>query len=81
MQLSTSTQGLSSSTQGLSSSLKTAIKKSGLSNYALSGLTGVDQSVLNRFMAGSRDITLDTASKIAAALGGELKFRKGKVPA
>lgn len=72
---------LSTSKQDLSASLKTAIEKSGLSNYALSGLSGVNQSVLNRFTSGQRDITLDTAGKIAAALGAELKLRKGKVPA
>ena len=69
---------LSTSKQDLSAALKAAIEKSGLSNYAISGLSGVDQSVLNRFTSGERDITLDTASKIAAALGAELRVKKAR---
>lgn len=65
-------------TTSLSTSLKLAIEKSGHSNYALSQLSGVSQSVLNRFTSGQRDITLDTAGKIAAALGAELKIQKGR---
>ena len=64
---------LSTSKPDLSAALKAAIEKSGLSNYALSGLSGVNQSVLNRFTTGERDITLETAGKIAAALGLQLK--------
>lgn len=70
---------LSTSKPDLSAALKRAIENSGLTNYALSGLSGVSQSVLNRFTSGQRDITLETAGKIAAALGAELKLRKGKV--
>lgn len=61
------------STTDLSEALKAAIEKSRLSNYAISQLSGVNQSVLTRFTGGQRDITLDTASKIAAALGLCLK--------
>ncbi len=63
-------------TQNLTGALKTAIEKSGLSNYALSQLSGVSQSVLNRFTSSERDITLGTASKIAAALALELRLKK-----
>jgi plasmid maintenance system antidote protein VapI len=64
---------VSTSKQDLSAALKRAIEKSGYTNYALSGLSGVNQSVLNRFTTGERDITLETAGKIAAALGLTLK--------
>lgn len=64
---------VSTSKQDLSAALKRAIEKSGYTNYALSGLSGVNQSILNRFTTGERDITLETAGKIAAALGLTLK--------
>lgn len=60
----------------LSAALKLAIEKSGHTNYSLSQLSGVSQSVLNRFTSGQRDITLETAGKIAAALGAELRVKK-----
>jgi len=63
-------------TTSLSTSLKLAIEKSGHTNYQLSKLSGVSQGVLSRFTSGERDITLDTASKIAAALGAELRVKK-----
>ena len=69
---------VSTSKPDLSAALKAAIENSGYSNYALSGLSGVSQSVLNRFTNGERDITLDTASKIAAALGAELRVKKAR---
>lgn len=71
---------ISTSTSDLSEALKRAIENSGLSNYAISGLSGVDQSVLNRFVNGERDITLETASKIATALGAELKLKRKATP-
>ena len=64
---------ISTSKPDLSASLKTAIENAGYTNYALSAMTGVSQSVLNRFISGERDITLETASKIATALDLELK--------
>lgn len=67
---------VSTSTQDLSAALKAAIEKAGHTNYALSQLSGVSQSVLNRFTGGERDITLSTAAKIAAALGAELKLKR-----
>ena len=69
---------VSTSKQDLSAALKAAIEKSGLSNYAISQLSGVSQSVLNRFTSGERDITLSTAGKIAAALGAELRVKKAR---
>lgn len=57
----------------LSESLRKAIEKAGYSNYALAQLSGVSQSVLSRFLSGERDINLETAGKIAAAIGLELR--------
>lgn len=65
-------------TISLSESLRKAIEESGYSNYALSHLTGVSQSVLNRFVSGERDITLGTASKIAVVIGAELKTKAAR---
>ena len=69
---------ISTVTTGLSAALKQAIEKSGHTNYALSQLSGVSQGVLSRFTSGERDITLDTAGKIAAALGAELRVKKAR---
>lgn len=57
-------------------SLKQAIDDSGHTIYGLAQITGISQSVLHRFVDGERDITLETAGKIAAALGAELKVKK-----
>lgn len=65
-------------TISLSDSLKLLIEQSGYSNYQLSHLTGVSQSVLNRFVSGERDITLGTASKIAVVIGAELRTKAAR---
>lgn len=52
--------------------LKKAIKESELSNWKLAQVAKVDQGVISRFMAGERDLKLETAAKIVAALGMEL---------
>jgi len=48
--------------------LRRAIKKSFLSQYAISQLTKVDQGVISRFVRGERDIKLQTAARIAKVL-------------
>ena len=59
--------------------LKAAIKKSGLTHYALGKEAGVAPSVIDRFMveagSGERggDLRISTAAKIAAAMGLELR--------
>ena len=52
--------------------LKKAIRESELSNWKLAQVAKVDQGVISRFMAGNRDLMLETAAKIADALGMEL---------
>jgi plasmid maintenance system antidote protein VapI len=53
--------------------LRQAIHQSGQTQYAIAQSVGVDQSVISRFMAGQRDVTLATAAKLAEHLGLELR--------
>ena len=48
--------------------LRAAIDRSGKSRYALAKETGVDESVINKFMGGT-DIRLETAGKLMEAVG------------
>lgn len=59
--------------QSMSDSLKQAAKESGLTDYRISKMTGVHASVIGRFLKGERSITLETAGKIAEAVGLELR--------
>lgn len=59
----------------IESQLRQAILKAKLSRYALAKATGVSQAVLSRFVSGQRTLTLETAAKLAVALGLELKPR------
>lgn len=65
-------------TMSLSEALKLMIEQSGYSNYQLSKLSGVSQAVLSRFTTGERDVTLETASKLASVLKAELRISKGR---
>ena len=56
----------------ISDQLKKAIRESELSNWKLAQVAKVDHGVISRFMAGERDLMLETAAKIANALGMEL---------
>jgi DNA-binding phage protein len=58
----------------LAEQLREAIAASGMSSYALARESGVDSGIIVRFLAGERDVTLSTASKIAAAVG--VRFTK-----
>ncbi len=61
--------------------LRTAIRKSGMSLYAIAKATGttdedrVDADSISRFVRGATDLRLATADKIAAVLGLELRKR------
>ena len=55
--------------RGLAHQLRAAIEARGLTNYAIGHLAGVDPGVVSRFMADQRDIRLETADRIAGALG------------
>ena len=56
--------------------LRRAILNAPISRYALSRVTGVAEGVLSHFVNRNRSITMDTAAKLAAALGLELKPTK-----
>jgi transcriptional regulator with XRE-family HTH domain len=53
----------------LSGILKAAIKTSGKTVYRIAQESGVAHPVILRFMSGERDIRLETAEKLADALG------------
>ena len=53
----------------LADELKQAITDSGLTAYALAKRAGTSPDVITRFVSGERDLRLETAGKIAAALG------------
>ena len=52
----------------LATALKSAIRDASMSRYEIAHASGVSQSVITRFVNNKRDITLTTASKIAAVL-------------
>ena len=49
--------------------LRQALTNSGKTSYQLKAETGVNHGVILRFMKGERDIRLETAEKLAAAVG------------
>ena len=66
------------SKKGLEHQLRQAIIKSGLSQYELGDLSGVNRAQINRFVRGERTLTLESAEKIVDALGLELKPKAHK---
>jgi transcriptional regulator with XRE-family HTH domain len=54
---------------GLSYQLREIIGSRGLSGYAVAHLAGLDPGVVSRWLAGKRDVRLETADAIATALG------------
>lgn len=49
--------------------LRQALTNSGKTSYQLMAETGVNHGVILRFMKAERDIRLETAEKLAAAVG------------
>ena len=49
--------------------LRQAMKDSNLSRYAIAQQSGINQSVLSRFASGERGLTVETAERLAHALG------------
>lgn len=56
-------------TAGLAAALKSAIEQSALTSYALGKASGVAPIVIDRFLRGERGLSLDTADRLAGALG------------
>src|SRR4051794_1642106 len=48
--------------------IRDVIKRSGISRYAISKRTGIDQAALCRFMQGQRGLTTDTLDRLAPEL-------------
>jgi transcriptional regulator with XRE-family HTH domain len=65
----TATKRPASSRHSLSTQLKDIIESRGLTAYAVGRSAGVDPGVVQRFLSGERDIRLETADRIGAALG------------
>jgi plasmid maintenance system antidote protein VapI len=59
----------------LSEEIRAAILKADLTAYELAQAAGVDRSVLSRFLAGKRTITLETADRLAEVLRLKLTGR------
>ena len=57
----------------MAETLRQAIRDSGISGRQLARDTGVPQAVFSLFLSGKRSITIDTADKIASAVGIELR--------
>lgn len=55
-----------------SDQLRHALDASGMTRYRIAKLTGVDQSVLSRFMAGRAGLSLEAVDKLAAVLEIEI---------
>lgn len=62
----------------LSEQLKAEIRDSGLSHYRIAMDAGIRPEQIDRFMSGERDLRLESASKLAAVLGLELKPKRRK---
>jgi len=72
---------------GFSTQLRQAIARSGLSQYRLAKLSGIQQSQLSRFMNGERGLSIEGIEKICELIGARLvvdikpkqkQTRKGK---
>ena len=61
--------------------LRKAIIDSGLKHYAIGKVSSVSASVIDRFVSGERDIRLETAGRIADALGYSLVESETNEPA
>ncbi len=60
----------------LTRQLREAIRESDLNRNQISDRSGVSYSAVHGFAAGTQDLTLQTASKIAQVLGIQFSSRK-----
>jgi plasmid maintenance system antidote protein VapI len=61
----------------LEGAIRDRIRGLNLTPYRVGKMTGVDASVIQRFMADERSLTLDTAEKLAKALDLVLMIKPG----
>ena len=64
----------------LQESLRQAILTSGVSLYRIAQESGVSYGMIHRFAHGERDLRLESAGRIAAALGLHLTKDKRRKP-
>jgi len=62
----------------ISGQLRLAIKKSGMTQYAICKETGIDKAAMSRFMSKGTGLTTATVDKLADVLGLELVPKKRK---
>jgi DNA-binding phage protein len=55
--------------------LQEAIRSGGMSRYAISKVTGIDQGMLCKFLKGQSSMSFATADRILDALGLEIVIR------
>ena len=60
----------------LSDQIRRAVAASGLTRYRISKITGIDQAVLSRFMAGKVGLSMSALDRLADALELEVVARK-----
>lgn len=65
-----------STTADLADQLRSAFKKSGMSRFELARRAGISYSIIHRFVAADRDVTLRTASRLADVLDLELRPKR-----
>ena len=66
--------------QPLSTVLRTAIRDCGQSQFEIANTIGISHGILSRFMREERSMNLETAEKLCAYLGLELRevVRRGR---
>ena len=62
----------------LGKAIREGMERSGLSLQELARQSGVAAGILSRFARGQRDLRLETASKLCAILGLELRPKRPK---
>lgn len=65
----------------LADQLRELLTKSGRSDYSIAEEAEVDGAVISRFRRGLRDVTLETAGRLAEVLGAELVVTRRRVKA
>ena len=60
----------------LSDQIRRAVAASGLTRYRISKITGIDQAVLSRFMAGKVGLSMSALDRLADALELDVVTRK-----
>lgn len=61
-----------------SDQLRKIIERAGITRYELAKRTGVQQSALSRFMAGSVGLTLDSIDRMAPVLGLKITGKRAR---